>query len=558
MSDEQPIEAGGQRWHLVALPTAEYLRSMQTRQPLLLGVTATFAWELLFGFVAILGKRTRDRLERRHARLMNNILESLNDGVVVADRKGRILFANRVAGAVSGTVRPDVSPSDWSQQHGFFLPGTDQPFPPDELPLARAIQGEKIDDVELQVRNPKVPDGMRVSVRGGPMLDGRGSVRGGVVVFRDITERKKTEEYLQRLSNAVEQTADAVIITDRSGTIEYVNPAFENSTGFSSEEAIGMNPNILKSGLQRPEFYRELWETILRGDAFRGTTVNRKKNGEHYHAEQTITPMKNGDGEITHFVSVFKDMTERRRIQAQEFELEAASRVQRRLFPASPPRIPGYEMAGAIFPAEATSGDYYDFVSMAENAIGIVVADVTGHGLGPALVMAETRAYLRSLAQRTSDLVEVTSGINHFLEADLDDRFFVTMLLLRLDPVSGQMRYVNAGHPCGYVIGRKGEITAKMDSTCMPLGLFKDRWRCGEHALTLGRGELAVLITDGVLECNAPDKAEFGFERLLDVVKENRHRPAREIIELIYSAIQDFSQRETQLDDVTIVICKRI
>lgn len=558
MSAEQPIEAGGQRWHLVAFPTPEYLKSMQTRQPVLLGVVATLAWELLFGFVAILGKHTRDRLERRHARLMNNILESLNDGVIVADRKGRILFANRVAGAVSGTARPDVSPSDWSTQHGFFLPGTDQPFPPNELPLARAIQGETIDDVELQVRNPKVPDGIRIRVRGGPMLDGRGSVRGGVVVFRDITKRKKTEEYLQRLSNAVEQTADAVVITDRSGTIEYVNPAFETSTGFSSDDAIGMNPNILKSGLQRPEFYRELWETILGGDAFRGTTINRKKNGDHYHAEQTITPMKNGDGEITHFVSVYKDMTEQRKIQEHEIELEVASIVQRRLFPAAPPNIPGYDLAGMVFPAEATSGDYYDFVPMADGSLAIVVADVTGHGLGPALVMAETRAYLRSLALTTSDLVQVTSTVNDFLAADLDERFFVTMLLIRLDPASGHMRYVNAGHPCGYVIGSTGEITAEMESTCMPVGLFKDRWQCVERALILGQGELAVLVTDGVLESEAPDGSEFGSERLLDVVTENRHRPAREIIERIYSAIQEFSQRETQLDDVTIVICKRI
>jgi PAS domain S-box-containing protein len=557
MSAEQPIEAGGQRWHLVAFPTAEYLNSLRTWQPLLLGASAAFGWELLVVLFVVLGKRSRDRLQRRHARLMNNILESLNDGVIVANRHGRILFANQAAARVSGTARSDLPPSAWSEQHGFFLPGTDQPFPPDELPLARAIRGEAIDDVELQVRNPQVPDGIRVRVRGGPMLDGRGLVRGGVVVFRDITKRKKAEERLEQLSNAVEQTADAVVITDRAGTIEYVNPAFEAVTGFSSEEAVGRNPNILKSGLQRPEFYRELWETILRGDTFRGTTVNRKKNGEHYHAEQTITPMRNGDGEITHFVSVFKDMTERRKIQEHEIELEVASIVQRRLFPEGPPNIPGYDMAGVVFPAEATSGDYYDFVPMADGALAIVVADVTGHGLGPALVMAETRAYLRSLAQRTSDLVEVTSTINNFLVADLDDRFFVTMLLTRLDPDSGRLSYVNAGHPCGYVLDGEGAVTAKMDSTCMPVGLFQEQWRCVEHEVKIRQGEIAVFVTDGVIESGTPYGAEFGFERLLEVVKEYRHRPAQEIIDRVYAAIQDFTQRETQLDDVTIVICKR-
>ena len=444
MSAEQPIEAGGQRWHLVAFPTAEYMQSLQTRQPLLLGATAAFAWELLVGLVFVVGKRSHDRLEQRHARLMNNVLESLNDGVIVADRNGRILFANQVATAVSGTARSDVSPSDWSAQHGFFLPGTDQPFPPDELPLARAIRGETIDDVELQVRNPQVPDGIQVSVRGGPMLNARGQVRGGVVVFRDTTERKKTEDHLQRLSSAVEQTADSVLITDVRGTIEYVNPAFEDTTGYSSAEVLGRNPKILKSGLQSPEYYRELWSTILGGEPFRGQTVNRKKNGEFYHAEQTITGIKDRNGGITHFVSVIKDMTERRKLQEQEIEMEFAAKVQRELFPAAPPLLPGYDLAGAAFPAQATSGDYFDFIRISDDALAIVVADVTGHGIGPALVMAEVRAYLRSLFHATDDLVSIMSTINRFLVADLDDNLFVTMILAKLEPASGRCTYVNS------------------------------------------------------------------------------------------------------------------
>lgn len=557
LTADHPIDIGGQHWRLVARPTADYLASLRTRQPVLLGIGAAIGWELMIGLFVVLGKSSRDRLNRRYVRRITNILESLNDGVIVADKAGRILFANQAAAAVSGTARPDVPPSAWSEQHGFFLPGTNQPFPPEELPLARAIRGEVIDDVELQVRNPHVPNGIRVSVRGGPMFNERGQVQGGVVVFRDITERKKAEERMQRLSNAVEQTADAVVITDRDGTIEYVNPAFEVSTGYSSTEAVGKNPRILKSGLQSPEFYRDLWKTILGGEAYRGMTVNRTKSGSHYHAEQTITPMTNGDGEITHFVSVFKDMTERRKIQEQEIEVEVAAMVQRRLFPDAPPRISGYDLAGAVFPAEATSGDYYDFVPMTDGALGIVVADVTGHGLGPALVMAETRAYLRSLAQRTSDLVEITGTINSFLVADLDDRFFVTMLLTRLEPDSGRLSYVNAGHPCGYVLDGAGAVTAEMDSTCLPVGLFLKQWRCVEHELTLDHGEIAVLITDGVLESKAPNGSDFGFERLLEVVKSHRHLPAQEIIEELYEAIQDFTQRETQLDDVTVVICRR-
>jgi PAS domain S-box-containing protein len=557
LSAEQFIEVGGQRWRLVARPTAAFMDPIRTRQPLLLGAIAAIAWELLIGLVVIQGKRTRDRLERRHARLMDNILQSLSDGVIVADTNGRILTANRAATAVAGRGAKDISPSEWSEKFGFFLPGTETLFPPDELPLSRAIRGEATDNVEIFVRNPQVPDGTYVSVSGAPMLDSRSRVRGGVVVFRDISARKRAEERLQRLSSAVEQTADSVLITDRRGTIEYVNPAFEATTGYSSAEAVGRNPNLLKSGFQSPEYYRSLWATILRGEPFRGTTVNRRKNGELYHAEQTITAMTDRDGNITHFVSVLKDMTERRKIQEQEIELQLASQVQRRLFPAAPPQVPGYDIAGAVFPAEATSGDYFDFIAMPDGALALVVADVTGHGLGPALVMAQTRAYLRSQIQGTDDLASITSTVNRFLFADLQDNLFVTMLLAKLEPVTGRLTFVNAAHPAGYVIGASGEVSAELGSQCLPLGLFQERWRCVMHETALRKGEVAVLITDGVLESQAPDGCEFGTDRLVAVVSTHRERPAQEIVQQVYHAVREFSGKQSQADDVTIVICKR-
>jgi sigma-B regulation protein RsbU (phosphoserine phosphatase) len=557
ISAAQAIEAGGQRWHLVAFPTADYLRSLRTRQPQLLGAGAGLGWELLIGLVVLLEKRSRDRLNRKHARLVTNILKSLNDGVIVADRSGRILFANPAARAVSGTARPDVLPSEWSERHGFFVPNTDQPFPTEENPLARAIRGETIDDVEMQIRNPKVPDSIRVSVSGGPMLDPRGLVRGGVVVFRDITDRKKVEEQLRRLSSAVEQTADSVLITDHGGTIEYVNPAFEATTGYSSAEVLGRNPNILKSGVQGPEYYRELWTTILRGDPYRGTTINRKKNGDLYYAEQTITGIKDSDGTITHFVSVLKDMTERRKLQEQEIEMELAAQVQHRLFPAAPPQFPGYDFAGSVFPADATSGDYFDFIRISDDAMALVVADVTGHGVGPALVMAEVRAHLRSLFHTTDDLVSIMSTINRFLAADLDDNLFVTMLLAKLEPANGRCRYINSGHPSGYVIDQSGDITMELKSVCLPLGLFPGRWRSTEQEFSLGEGETVVLVTDGVLESEAPGGDEFGNDRFLEVLREHRRRPAREIVERVYGEVRAFADDARQVDDITVVICKR-
>lgn len=116
---------------------------------------------------------------------------------------------------------------------------------------------------------------------------------------------------LKYLSAAVEQTADNVVITDKDGIIEYVNPAFEETTGYAKEEVLGKTPRILKSGHHKANFYQTLWETILSGKPFKHVLTNKKKNGELFYADQTITPLKNTRGEIAHFVSVWKDITER-------------------------------------------------------------------------------------------------------------------------------------------------------------------------------------------------------------------------------------------------------
>lgn len=125
------------------------------------------------------------------------------------------------------------------------------------------------------------------------------------------------QESLRKLSLAVDQSPDMVIVTDQNGRIEYVNPAFEELTGYRCHEVCGQSPRILKSGEQGPEVYQEMWRTILHGNVFRGILVNRKKNGELYHVEQSICPVRDGQGKITHFIATGRDLTERVRLEAQ-------------------------------------------------------------------------------------------------------------------------------------------------------------------------------------------------------------------------------------------------
>lgn len=175
-----------------------------------------------------------------------------------------------------------------------------------------AVLGRRLEMPAIRADGTEFPVELaitRIPLEGPPMFTG---------YLRDITQRKQVEAQLRKLSNIIEQTDDSVVITDKEGIIEYVNPAFLKKTGWTREEAIGKTPRIVKSGKQDERFYREqLWGTILRGDVFRGMVINKKKNGELYFEEKTITPLKNEEGVITHFVSTGKDITARKQMEEE-------------------------------------------------------------------------------------------------------------------------------------------------------------------------------------------------------------------------------------------------
>ena len=150
-----------------------------------------------------------------------------------------------------------------------------------------------------------------------PVRNQKGVITHFIAVKEDITERKRVEEELRKLSRAIEQSPSTVMITNSKGNIEYVNPKFTQLTGYSTEEVIGKNPRILKPDNIPSEKYRELWETITSGREWRGEFCNKKKNGELYWEYASISPVRNHKGVITHFIAVKEDITERKRIEEE-------------------------------------------------------------------------------------------------------------------------------------------------------------------------------------------------------------------------------------------------
>ena len=242
-------------------------------------------------------RETRDRL-----------LASLPGALVVLDPELRVVAANARAAGILGT--------DPERAVGRRLDGL---APGDALaaPCRRALaSGRGGSPLRVDVgrgtwQATLVPLPV---VRGGPE---RGSAR-LLVIAEEVGERERltvaavrAHAERERLAQAVEQAADAIMITDARGVIEYVNPAFEAVTGFAREEAVGATPSILKSGRHGPEFYRVMWETLSRGETFRAVFTNRRRDGALFHEEKVITPIRDDEGRITHFVSTGRDITER-------------------------------------------------------------------------------------------------------------------------------------------------------------------------------------------------------------------------------------------------------
>jgi sigma-B regulation protein RsbU (phosphoserine phosphatase) len=489
--------------------------------------------------------------------LLRSVLYCLSDGVVVADHEGRIVYSNPAARAIVEFGPEELTPADWASAFGCYLPDMVTLFSAEQLPLSRAIRGESVKDCEVYVRNARVPNGLWVSVNASPLRNREGAVIGGVITFRDTTSRNRQAGKLELLSNVVEQTADSVVITDETGSIEYVNPAFEATTGFSGSEALGQTPKILRSGKHDEKFYQDLWTTLVNGEVFRGTITNRKKTGDLFVSEQTITPMEDPSGRIHHFVSVGKDITELQKATQRESQLRLARSVQQRLYPRVAPEIDGYRIAGAAVLADVTGGDYFDYVALRDDLQGLIIGDASGHGFNSALLMAQTRASLRSVAQTQSDPGVILRALNRLLAADATNGNFVTMLIAVLDPRTGLLGYASAGHTTGYVIDSSGDVKEELRSTGIPLAVLPDTTFETVRCAALEAGDMVALLTDGITEAHAPDGSMLGAEGVLRLIREHDDASASEILGRLLGGTRDFAQGEPPHDDVTAVICKK-
>lgn len=518
--------------------------------------------------------------------LLRQVLATVGQALVLVDSEGAIVHSTAEAEELFGVEIRGFSLGRWEGLHCSH-PDGETPFPADRLPLARALRGEETRNEVLCLRSERFPAGKWISCTAKPIRGASGEIRGALALIRDRTHSRKVlrqvstfleaggansfspaedfgsfipyvQELLrhhQMIARAVEHTEDSVLITDRLGVIRYVNPGFSRTTGYSADDVQGHTPRLLKSGRHEPTFYRQLWGRLLAGEPYQGLIVNRKKSGELYTSQQTISPIRDENGEITHFVAVLRDVTDLLRNQEREFHMGLAREIQERFYGAAVD-IPGFDIAGTTVQAHELGGDYYDFFPMAGGQLGIAVGDVTGHGAGPALVMAETRAYLRAMASQEEDLGVILTRTNRALAADLPTNRFVTLLLLKLDPASRTLEYASAGHVPGFLVGPGGEVSRKLTSLDPPLGILDERTFSSSQPIHLLGGDVLLLMTDGVLETRNAHEQEFGFGGALEHLGRHRGEPAAKILDSLQRAVRDFEADDALRDDITCVILK--
>jgi serine phosphatase RsbU (regulator of sigma subunit) len=236
-------------------------------------------------------------------------------------------------------------------------------------------------------------------------------------------------------------------------------------------------------------------------------------------------------------------------------EMVLAAEIQKSFLPHKDPVFEPYEITGSARACRHVGGDYYDYIPIDADRLGIIIADVSGVGASASLLMANLRGALHEKFPERFDLGDLTAGLNDFIYTSSDSHCFITFFLGVIDRKTNELGYVNAGHNPPLLVGLEGPARS-LEGTGLPLGMFPAQ-AYGERKAVIGPGEILCLYTDGIVESRKEEKEEYGEERLERKVREHAALPAREIMEKIFEDVFGFSGCTEAGDDMSLVVVKR-
>ncbi len=260
-----------------------------------------------------------------------------------------------------------------------------------------------------------------------------------------------------------------------------------------------------------------------------------------------------------YFLSSLREAATRRSLERIQDEMEMARAVQQGLMPAKPPEVPGFEIAGWNRPADRTGGDYFDWQVLPDGRVAVVIADVSGHGLGPALLMTVCRAYARACVPLGPELGSSLRRVNALLHEDVRSGRFVTLAIVLLDGKTGECELLSAGHGPLLLLRDGAGGVERFEGDGLPLGILDDEDFGAPRRFTLNRGDVLLLVTDGFIEwARGGDGELYGEERLAACLTANSRIGATELIEVLARDVESFAGDTPQPDDMTAVAIRRL
>ncbi|WP_348758779.1 PAS domain S-box protein [Candidatus Methylocalor cossyra] len=398
---------------------------------------------------------------------------------------------------------------------------------------------------------------------GAPLFGPDGRVVKWRGVDMDITARKRFEDALRLRDRAIEAANVGIVIADALQPHYpniYVNPALARITGYGREELIGRSLKILQGPETSEEAKNKIRKALREGTYCEVVLQNYRKDGTPFWNELLLSPVRDESGTVTHYIGIQTDVTARRRAEEERRDLEIAKHIQLSLLPKAPLRLRGIEIAGCCVPATHVGGDYFDFFRSGDN-LDVVIADVSGHSVGAALIMAEMRSTLKAEIRRERDeqphnAAELLNALNDVMFSDLSGAdLFITMFYLRYELGTRRLRYANAGHNRALLLRRNAAECQQLDADGLILGVSR-KVAFEEKGLLLERGDSLLLYTDGAVEAQDEHGNFFGLCRLARAFVAHRALPPEALLDRLMEELRQFRGAGTFDDDISMVALK--
>ncbi len=388
---------------------------------------------------------------------------------------------------------------------------------------------------------------------------------GTLHTLEDLSDQHAAQRHAWEMSQNFQEilanTPAVMYMKDSEWKYEYVNQRFLDLFHLTPETVIGKTDFDLFPSTAAQAFREYDTEVRDSAKAIQRDEVVPHDDGLHTYVSIKF-PMFCEQGHVRAVAGISTDVTESRKAQFLEKEVQAAALVQNQLYPHVVPHFPGYEMAGISRPSQFASGDYYDLIPHGPGRLCVVVADVSGHGLAAALIMMETRAILRACLEDHLNLAVVTERLNRFLCHDTPEQQFVTFFLGEINATTQTLTYLAAGHPSS-VIDARGQ-SFPLEIATMPLGLSESlQFHTAQRRFV--PGEMLFVATDGIPEVYSPQDEMFGWNRTVQFVQDHRVHPAAEILSHLLIEVETFQCGHTAgrsngsahfPDDLTAVLVK--